>query len=159
MLKKSTNWLLNKVGNFKFVGGFVYICSSFVKIKRALLLTSTFGSDTSANNWDWSKYCNWAVNFKAFYHIFIAIFRRFINENQRDLPAFSDRSYIFVSLCLAIISSIMLINYQQMGPLATVGFTIFAMSSVIGVKSIIDLYVKIIGISSLLDTQLRGMHQ
>ena len=87
------------------------------------------------------------------------VFRRFINENQRDLPAFSDRSYIFVSLCLAIIGSIMLINYQQMGPLATVGFTIFAMSLVIGVKSIIDLYVKIIGISSLLDTQLRGMHQ
>ena len=53
----------------------------------------------------------------------------------------------------------MLINYQQMGPLATVGFTIFAMSLVIGVKSIIDLYVKVIGISSLLDTQLRGMHQ
>ena len=38
-----------------------------------------------------------------------------------------------------------------MGPLATIGFTILGMSLVIGVKSIIDLYAKLIGVSSLLD--------
>ena len=86
------------------------------------------------------------------------VFRRFINENsgsaaiRNDMPSFSDRSFLFISLLLAIIGSVMLINYSSMGPLATIGFTIFAMSLVIGVKSIIDLYVKLIGISSLLDS-------
>ena len=68
------------------------------------------------------------------------------------MPSFSDRSFLFISLLLAIIGSVMLINYSSMGPIATIGFTIFAMSLVIGVKSIIDLYVKLIGISSLLDS-------
>jgi len=40
-----------------------------------------------------------------------------------------------------------------MGPLATIGFSIQGTSLVIGVKSIIDLYAKLIGVSSLLDEQ------
>ena len=37
-----------------------------------------------------------------------------------------------------------------MGPLTTIGLTLLAISLVIGVKSIIDLYAKLIGVSSLL---------
>ena len=79
------------------------------------------------------------------------VFRRFISENQRLEAALSDRSYIFLALILATIGSIILINYQQMGPLATIGFTILGMSLAIGMKSIIDLYAKLIGVSSLFD--------
>ena len=39
-----------------------------------------------------------------------------------------------------------------MGPLSTIGFTLLAISLVIGAKSIVDLYAKIVGISSLLDS-------
>ena len=37
-----------------------------------------------------------------------------------------------------------------MGPLQSIGFTVLAIGLVIGVKSIVDLYAKLIGVSSLL---------
>jgi len=82
------------------------------------------------------------------------VFRRFITESQRtSLPQLSDRSFTFVALLLGIIGSAFLINFQTMGPLSTIGFTILAIGLVIGAKSIYDLYAKIIGVSSLLDNQ------
>ena len=82
------------------------------------------------------------------------VFRRFITESHRSsLPQISDRSFIFVSLLLGIIASAMLISFQTVGTLSTIGFTILAISLVIGAKSIVDLYAKIVGVSSLLDSQ------
>jgi len=44
----------------------------------------------------------------------------------------------------------MLVHYQGVGAVTTVGLTIVGISLVIGVKSLIDLYAKLIGISSVL---------
>ena len=44
----------------------------------------------------------------------------------------------------------MLVHYQGIGAVTTIGLTILGISLVIGVKSIIDLYAKIIGVSSVL---------
>ena len=82
------------------------------------------------------------------------VFRRFIVQNQASMPQLSDRSFIFISLLLAIVGSSLLINYKDVGPLTTIGLTVLGMSLVIGVKSIIDLYAKLIGVSSLLGETL-----
>ena len=80
------------------------------------------------------------------------VFRRFLNESQRYGSAqISDRSFIFLALLFGIIGSSLLINFQTMGTVSTLGFTILAISLVIGVKSVVDLYAKIIGVSSLLE--------
>lgn len=44
----------------------------------------------------------------------------------------------------------MLVHYQGIGAVTTIGLTILGISLVIGVKSVIDLYAKIIGVSSVL---------
>ena len=75
-------------------------------------------------------------------------------QNQASMPQLSDRSFIFISLLLAIVGSSLLINYKDVGPLTTIGLTVLGMSLVIGVKSIIDLYAKLIGVSSLLGETL-----
>lgn len=58
-------------------------------------------------------------------------------------------------MILAIFGSSLLIKYQAIGPLTTIGLTLLAISLVIGVKSIIDLYAKLIGVSSLLGEKNR----
>ena len=65
-----------------------------------------------------------------------------------------DRSFLFFSLILAILGSALLISDQAMGSCATVGLTLLGMSLAIGIKSIIDLYSKLIGVSSLYDDSL-----
>ena len=65
----------------------------------------------------------------------------------------SDRSYIFIALLMAILGSALLINHQAIGPQTTIGLTVLAIGLVIGIKSIVDLYTKIVGVSSLLDNQ------
>jgi len=44
----------------------------------------------------------------------------------------------------------MLVHYQGIGAVTTIALTILGISLVIGIKSIIDLYAKIIGVSSIL---------
>ena len=73
------------------------------------------------------------------------------------MPQLSDRSFVFISLLMAIAGSAMLVHYQGMGPLTTIGLTLLAISLVIGVKAIVDLYAKLIGVSSILgETDHRG---
>lgn len=87
------------------------------------------------------------------------VFRRFITENQRGglTSQLSDRSFIFMSLVLGIVGSALLINFQTMGAISSLAFIILAISLVIGIKSTMDLYAKIVGVSSLLDE--RGDNQ
>ena len=87
------------------------------------------------------------------------VFRAFIAQNQRELPQLSDRSFIFVALLLSIIGSAMLVNYQGVGAVTTIGLTILGISLVIGVKSIIDLYAKIIGVSSILGDNIGSSNE
>lgn len=86
------------------------------------------------------------------------VFRRFINENQRSLTSqLSDRSFVFMSLTFGVVGSALLLNFQTMGAVSTLAFVILAVSLVIGIKSTVDLYAKIVGVSSLLGE--RGANQ
>lgn len=56
-----------------------------------------------------------------------------------------------MALFMAILASSLLLTNQAMGAPMTVGLTLLGISLVIGVKSLVDMYAKLIGVSSLLD--------
>ena len=55
-----------------------------------------------------------------------------------------------MALLLAIAGSALLVHYQGIGAITTIGLTTMGISLVIGIKSIVDLYAKLIGVTSVL---------
>ena len=61
-----------------------------------------------------------------------------------------------MALLLAIAGSALLVHYQGIGAITTIGLTTIGISLVIGIKSIVDLYAKLIGVTSVLGDSLNA---
>ena len=62
-------------------------------------------------------------------------------------PTVSDRSFLFISLMLGIIGSVFMLRYGNTESIQqNVGLCFISVSLVIGFKSMMDLYAKIIGV-------------
>ena len=73
------------------------------------------------------------------------VYQRFLDQSA--LPPISDRSFIFISLIFGLIGCLLLLRFNEVNIGASIGFSLVAMSLVIGIKSVLSMYSKIVGVA------------
>ena len=72
-------------------------------------------------------------------------YRRFLGQSA--LPSISDRSFIFVSLIFGILGCLLLFRFNGLDLGTSIGFSLIGISLIIGIKSVLSMYTKIVGVA------------